>query len=532
MITRILLLLWVLGLAIVSVVAFFQGSPGYMDAEYYYSGGIQLARGQGFSEDIIWNYLDDPTGLPHASHGYWMPLVSILAAAGMALLGKIDYSSGRLFFVFIATLIPPLTAKLAWRLHQRKDLALISGFLALFPAFYLPYLPTTDVFGCFMVLGGCFFLILITIEQSQINDLSHLSLYSFFLGFLAGLMHLGRAEGLLWLLLGLAGIALIVLDAKPRRVYRRILSAGLACLAGYLIVMGPWYWRNLAVFGAPLSPGGERALWIREYDELFAFPASQLTFRRWLQSGLGPILNARLWSAGQNLQSALAVQGSIFLAPLICLGFWKLRKLAVIRIAVVGWLLTFLAMTFVFPFQGARGGFFHSSAAFQPVLWAAAPLGLESLIAWGVRKRNWHAREALGVFGAGLIGLAMLLTILTTRERLFSAEGGRGSWNSNHERTEKLEQNLLKLDIPLDGVVMVNNPPGYFAASGRPAISIPFSDLQGVCMAAERYHARVLLLGIDQIPGETDWFNHPKDRLCLKYLDTIDDVRLFLVEKP
>jgi len=528
----ILLLLWVLGLAIVLVVAVFQDSPGYMDADYYYSGGMQLASGQGFSENILWNYLDDPEGLPHPSHGYWMPLVSILAAAGMALLGRVDFSSGRFFFILIAAFIPPLTAELAWRLHRRKDLALISGGLALFPAFYLPYLPTTDVFGCFMILGGSFFLLLTTGENSKHKSPPDRYSYPLLLGLLAGVMHLGRAEGLLWLFLGLAGTVRIALDEQQPHSWRKALLAGLACLVGYLLVMGPWYIRNMAVFGAPLSPGGDRALWIREYDELFIFPADQLTFQRWLQSGLGSILNARLWSAGQNLQSALAVQGSIFLAPLIGLGLWRLRKLVSIRIAVSGWLLTFLAMTLAFPYQGARGGFFHSGAAFQPVFWAVAPLGLESLIEWGARKRNWQARQALGVFGVGLVGLALLLTTLASRERLFSAEAGGSSWNAHNERYVHLEQYLLKRDTPLEEVVMVNNSPGYFAASGRPSISIPYSDLQEVCSAADRYQARFLLLEIDQIPAEAELFDHPKDKLCLQYLDTVDDVHIFWIKEP
>ncbi len=529
---RILLVLWLLGLAIVSIVAVFQNSPGYMDADYYYSGGIQLASGQGFNENILWNYLDDPEGLPHPSHGYWMPLVSILAAAGMALLGKIDFSSGRFLFILIAAFIPPLTAELAWRLHRRKDLALISGGLALFPAFYLPYLPTTDVFGCFMILGGCFFLLLTSIENSAQRDPRDLYLSPLLLGSLAGLMHLGRADGLLWLFLGLAGVGRLALDAQRPRAWRRALLVGLACLVGYLLVMGPWYLRNLAVFGAPLSPGGDRSFWILEYDELFTFPADQLTFQRWLQSGLGVILNARLWAAGQNLQSGLAVQGGIFLAPLIGFGLWRLRNHLSIRVAVCGWLLTFLAMTLVFPYQGARGGFFHSGAAFQPVFWAAAPLGLESLIEWGSRRRNWETRQARRIFGVGLMGLAFLLTILTARGRLFSADAGGVSWNARYERYVQLEQYLQKLDIPLDGVAIVNNPPEYFVASGRPAISIPYGDLQAVCSAADRYHGRVLLLEIDQILGGTDLFDHPKDRLCLKYLDTIEDVRIFLIEEP
>ncbi len=49
-----------------------------------------VSPGYGFSEMVLWNFLDDPEGLPHPSHGYWMPLVSILSAAGMVAFNRLD----------------------------------------------------------------------------------------------------------------------------------------------------------------------------------------------------------------------------------------------------------------------------------------------------------------------------------------------------------------------------------------------------------------------------------------------------------
>ena len=71
---RIYALLFLLGFSVVFGVAQFQSSPGYMDADYYYATGLVLAEGQGFTEPFLWNYLDNPSGLPHPSHAYWMPM--------------------------------------------------------------------------------------------------------------------------------------------------------------------------------------------------------------------------------------------------------------------------------------------------------------------------------------------------------------------------------------------------------------------------------------------------------------------------
>ena len=66
----IYLLLFILGFGVVIALAALQTTPGYMDSDYYYAGGLQLARGEGFWEKFIWNFLDDPGELPHPSHGY------------------------------------------------------------------------------------------------------------------------------------------------------------------------------------------------------------------------------------------------------------------------------------------------------------------------------------------------------------------------------------------------------------------------------------------------------------------------------
>ncbi|MDO9130603.1 MAG: hypothetical protein Q7U34_12130, partial [Anaerolineales bacterium] len=64
------LLLALFGLIVSGSIAAFQSVPGYMDADYYYAGGLQLAAGRGFTEPYLWNYLDDPASLPHPSHAY------------------------------------------------------------------------------------------------------------------------------------------------------------------------------------------------------------------------------------------------------------------------------------------------------------------------------------------------------------------------------------------------------------------------------------------------------------------------------
>jgi hypothetical protein len=529
---RITLLLAVLGLAVAVLVAAFQPAPGYMDADYYYAGGRTLATGHGFTEMVLWNYLDNPAGLPHPSNAYWMPLASLLAAAGATLFGSNSWSAARVGFLAVAAALPPLTAALAWSLSKRRDLALTSGLLAVFPAFYLPFLPVTDTFGLYMLLGGLFFLLL-SRSLSQTTTRSWL-FTAFFLGVVSGLMHLSRADGLVWFLLAILAVLYFRTPGQPR-IYI-FYSLGLVIL-GYLLIMGPWFARNFSVFGTLLAPGGSKMLWLGSYDQLFAFPASQLTMASWWHSGLAAILGARLWALGVNLASTLSVQAEVFLLPLIGLALWHFRKDRLVQLAILAWLLTLAAMTVAFPFAGARGGFFHSGAALQTVWWALAPLGLEQVVQWGRRKRGWNASQAGTVFRMALICLAVLLTAVIVWSRVIGGNAGLADqqnlgqvWNQEGFAYSQISGYLVGKGAAAGDTIMVANPPGFYLASGNPSIAVPDGDVHTLMAAAKQYHALYLILESGSIPaGLIPVYDNPNGQIDLTYLGEIEHARIFFI---
>jgi hypothetical protein len=130
---RTYLFLYVIGLLAISLVAAFQNAHGYMDADYYYAGGVRLADGHGFTEAFLWNYLDDPKGLPHPSHAYWMPLASKIAAIGMKLAGSTEF--GRRSWLSSFWGIVPLTASLC--MHYTTQRSGNPGAISAVPGFYL-----------------------------------------------------------------------------------------------------------------------------------------------------------------------------------------------------------------------------------------------------------------------------------------------------------------------------------------------------------------------------------------------------------
>ncbi len=517
---RLYLLLALLGVVVAALVAAFEPSPGYMDADYYYAGGIQLAAGHGFNEPYLWNYLDDPVGLPHPSNAYWMPLAALLAAVGAFLFGPASWLAARVGFLLVAGSIPPITAALAWSFSSRRDLSLISGLLAVFSAFYLPFLPVTDTFGLYMLFGGLFFLVLHR-KTSAINPL--------LLGLLAGLMHLTRADGLLWLLVAFLAV-IFVLPKSPLRPISHIISFFLLTLAGYLLVMTPWFIRNYYAFGAPLAPGSSKTLWLTSYDQLFGYPADQITFSAWLQSGLLAITRVRLWALGLNLSTMLSVQGEVVLLPLAAIGLWHMRQDRRIQLAVVAWLFIFTAMTFVFPFAGRAGAssipvpryrFFGGSLHLLVLIESLPGEAGSAPGIWSVRGRFFVPAWPCAV--AVITGVIVLVRVVGL--------GAGFGWGQENSAYNHISSMLVSKGMTVQSIVMVANPPGFYLASGNPAIAVPDGDVDTLLSVASRYNAKYVILEAGSLPaGLIPVYENPQGWAGLQYLGDEEAARVFLIQ--
>src|SRR3989304_3976469 len=134
---RMVLLLFVAGLLVFGAAAALIPAPGYMDAEYYFATAGQLARGNGFVEPFLWNFLSAPSTLPAPSHTYWQHLASLLAAAALAALG-VDFRFAQIVSVLLAAAIPSLSARIAISLGAGRRAAWIAGIFGLLPGFFTP----------------------------------------------------------------------------------------------------------------------------------------------------------------------------------------------------------------------------------------------------------------------------------------------------------------------------------------------------------------------------------------------------------
>ena len=514
--------LFLLGLAVACAIAWFQTAPGTMDEAYYFAGGLRLVQGHGFTETYLWNYLDNPTGLPHPSHGYWFPLASILSAVGMFLTGQQSFLAGRLGFIVVAALVPPVTAALAYSFTARRDVSLIAGLLAVFPSYEATFMATSDNFGPFMLLGGLFFILLMRPDKKAILAL----------GLVAGLLNLARSDGLLWLAVGALGLFLRLhiekYGDKPLfslALLPSYLKLAALLLVGYLLIMAPWMARNLSVFGVPLTPGGGHVLWMTDYSDTFAFPPDRVNLQNWLAAGWQSAAAGRWEAFKLNFANTIAVQGGIALLPFILIGVWRKWNELRVRLAVLAWLGLFAIMTLVFPFAGSRGSFLHAGAALQPLWWAMAPVGLDYLVG-KARQRGWFTPQAFTFFRVMLVAVMAVLTIFLIYTRVIKTD--LSVFNNTYIRAEKV---LLAHGASAQDVVVAANSPGYFVATGRAAVTVPAENPLVLQALAQRYRARFLVLEKNYMPDQfSNVYDFPNSQPGLKYLAGFDEVRVFEIE--
>ena len=501
------------------VIVALQPVPGYMDAAYYYAGGKQLAGGHGFSDPFLWNYLDHPQGLPHPSNSYWNPLASIVAAGGMVLTGKINFLSARIGFILMAAFAPLIVAALAYRISRKRSLAILAGLLTIFSGYYLPFIVTTDNYSLYMLAGALFFLYLdkLTIPKSIL------------LGLLAGAFNLARGDGLLWLPLTLLAVTVLsyrqaVAVSISTRLSRSALNGFLALL-GYLLVMGAWFARNLAVFGAVMPPGSGYVLWMTNYNQIFSFTPELYTFQTWLASGLQEALKVRVLAIWQNLGTAFFAEGMIFLSPLIILGVWKERHSFRVQLGVLGWLSVLLAESLLFPFASVSGGFFHAGTAFQPLWFALAALGLDVCLARLSRNAK-KLSQLTRLFPAILLVIMILFSAMLVKIRVVDL-----GWNEGEYLYLKADQFLKAQSIRPDAIVMVRNPPAYFVMTGRQAIVVPYGDVQALLSASRKFHASYVIL--EQIGNSSplyDLYEHPEAYPEFTPLGVIGDNHILFIK--
>lgn len=468
---------------------------GYMDASYTIHVGANLVQGRGLVEDILWNYLDRPTGLPHPSNLYWLPLPAMLAAGSFLAFG-VSYHSSQVPFILLS-LFPPLFAfYLARRIfavvpERRETFAWTAGLLAAFSGFYTIYWVSPDNFTPFAVTADLALLFIAFGIESK-------SLARFFLaGIFIGIAQLARADAVL-----LLAVIPLVLFLTLSHSLNYVIRSTLIALVAFLLVIMPWLWRNFMVVGTPLPQGGLQTLWLTTYDEFFSFDVSRLTFARYLEWGVGNIIASKLSALGFNLLVLIFGGLLVFLAPFAFIGLWQLRNRNEMRVALIYLVLLLIAMSFIFTYPSTHGSMLHSSSALVTYLAVAVPLGLDVVLEWvSRRRRTWNLPEARQFFQIGFVALAVAISIFLYTQGVFANVIGGPSttplWNQRDIEYAAMDKALQARSVPLESPVLTVDPPSFHNETGRRSIYIPTESTDAIFQAAHEFGSRYLVLQYD-----------------------------------
>lgn len=522
------LLLGAAGLTLALVMAILQTGPGYMDAEYYTAGAINLTNGNGFWEPYIWNYLDNPQSLPHPAFTYWMPLPALLAALGMFLTGNQSFLSARIIYILFYGLLPIFVFWLSRNYLKSPQYAWIPAVLSLFPGLYSIYFTLPESFLLYLLGGTAFMLVAFLAKWKWLrSDMGWPR--ALLVGGIAGIMHLTRADGWLWLGAGIFWVIWGSLQQNKTYKLRVAIKLFAVVIFGYSMAMGPWFWRNLNYYGTIMPPGGLQTIWLTNYDQTFSYPASNISISQWISEGLSTHFNNwgnALWANSLNL---FVFQGGIILLPLMIAGIWRLRHERWVQFMSGMWLLTFLTMTFVFPFSGPRGGYIHSASAYQVFGWLMVIPGLESFALFLKRKRHLPISQSITVLG--IFGILMMvgITIWGFSTRVVGPDRKNSKWTANEKAMQGVADYLEENGATLQDVVMVNDPPGFYLASQMRSIVIPYGPLETAVAAAQQFNASYLLIDENQT-NLVDVYMHPSDWPGIRYIETVNDYQIYKVE--
>jgi hypothetical protein len=462
--------------------------PSYTDAYYYTTNGQRLAQGHGFTEQIIWLYLDDPAGLPTPSHTYWMPLASLLAAGGYLL--HDSFRGAQLIFWLLAGLLPLLAAAIVVWLGGRRWQFWMAGLLTVGGGFYAHFLSQPSTFAPFAWAGGGCLLALAIASGQDRKDLTGFKQrvanvpglrWWLLAGVLAGLAHLTRADGLL--LLGIGGLIWL-------KDWRN--GGGLAALlAGYGLVMGGWLLRNGLVLGTPLPTGGTQAIFLTTYADIFSYGRS-FDLAHLLAWGWPEIIRSRLHGLSVALQTFVAVSSYMVLTPFVIWGWLYMGHKNWPRLAPMSWyaLALLLAMSMLFTLPGSNGGLFHSSTALWPWFMALAAIGLDRAVDWlALRRTNWRPEEARRVYAGIFVVAAFGLSLLVGLPR------GSGAVS------EATMYGEIEGRLPATAVTFAGDAPAFHYHTGLPALSAPNEPAEVMLQMAQRYGATHLLLDSSPPPA-------------------------------
>jgi dolichyl-phosphate-mannose-protein mannosyltransferase len=491
---RISLILFGLAFGARMVLILLFPDPAYPDSYYYTEVTRSIAEGRGLSVDFVWIFAEvggaipaHPT-LPIPSNAHWMPLASFVQVPFVTLLGPSPIA-GALPFALIGSLAAPLTWAIARDAGARASVAVGAGILTALPALTLVFMTQPDNFSLFQPLAAA---ALWLAARGLKGDSRAFAIG----GLLVGLATLSRNDGVL---LGVVfGLAFLwdrwrAWRSRGGRLPVIPVSSAAAFVALFLVVMAPWWLRQLEVFGQ-LSPSTAtgRVLYIRSISEWNSI-TSPATLDWLLGQGAGPLVLSRIGGLVAALTIYTTLIGAGLLVPFMLLGGWVRRRSVDFGpfFAYAALLFSFSAIVSAVHVPG--GTFLHSAVALAPHSYILAVEGIALAVAWiAARRRSWDTTLATRLFTSTAIAFAVAAAV-------FASVSVHAGWERKRDARSAVAAALDDAGAATTDRILSIDAAGVRYATGRGGVVTPNDPIETIESVARAYGTRWLILERDDI---------------------------------
>jgi hypothetical protein len=484
------------GLAFVVRALLFALHPdaAYPDSYYYVDVARALQAGHGFNIDFIWSFVDvggripaNPT-LPIPSNAHWMPLASIVQLPTMWLLGPTQLASA-IPFLLIGALAAPLTWLIAREIGAGDRIAMAAGVAVAIPGAAAIYMAQPDNFSLYQPLG------LAAMWLAARGLRGHRGSFAL-AGLAVGLATLARNDGIL--LGATVGLAFVwdrwrAWRSGGGRAPKIPWRYAFACLGLFVVVMAPWYLRQLAVFGSfsPSSTSG-RILLIANYEQLNSV-TSDTSLGAFLGQGIGPLVTSRVLGLVSAIQIYSVLACSVVLVPFVVVGAWSRRRSVDFGPFFLYAGLLFGASALLFAVHVPYGTFLHSAVALVPFTFILGMEGVVIVVTWIARhRRGWEEGRAARMFLIAAVGTLVL------NAAAFGLLVNK-SWNAERDALISAGQAIDAAGARTSDLVLSADPGGIEYFTGRGGVMTPDDSLDVIHRVATAYGVRWLVLQRSQI---------------------------------
>jgi hypothetical protein len=489
---RIPILVYLLALAVRFALAAQYPDAAYPDSYYYVDVARALAATGRLEVDFVWIFAEvggaipDPAVLPVPSNAHWLPLSSFLQVPFIWVLGPTAWASA-LPMILVGALVAPLTWLIAKEAGMRPAVANGAAILAAVPAAGAVFMPQPENFAILQPLIAA--ILWLTARGLKGQPVPYA-----LAGLLVGLASLARNDGFI---VG-AAVALVFVGDRIRAIVRKEparipLAAAVACFGLYLLVMAPWYARQVVTFGS-LSPSSSSgyALWIRTIEEWNSITAAP-SLARFLEQGWATIATSRILGLVAALGQFVVIIGSGILIPFGLVGAWRRRRQTDFIPFYVYTVLVLLGAMLLYPLHVPGGAFIHSAIGLGPYVFILALDGVAGVVGWIARRRpRWDEASATPLF----IGAIVVFVVATAA--IYAVPVHRG-WDATRQPRLALAAELDRLDVPADARLMSIDAAGLKYFTGRGGVVTPNDPLPTIEAVARAYEPTWLVLERDDI---------------------------------